>query len=123
MTQKSLIEQRAEWRQRVWSTYMSFRWAMLVFVLVGPWLIQQAFGDLFARAAHELPGLGLLHAVPYIGYSLFLVPYVLLMTLPLALSIAGPYPLRARFELNEQLRAAWLKSQGADVATTAESKA
>lgn len=122
MAQKSLGEQRADWRRQVWANYKSHRWAMLVFVLAGAWVIPQLFGDLFGLAAKALPAMGWLSALSYPGYALLLAPYVALMTLPLALSGAGPYPTRARAELNEQLRAAWLKSEAADAASASETR-
>lgn len=115
MAQKTLDEQRADWRRHVWAGYKFQRWAMLLFVLVGAWLIPHLFGDVLGLVAQVLPSMGWLSTLSYLGYALLLVPYVALMTLPLALAGAGPYPTRARAELNEQMRAAWLKSQTCQV--------
>lgn len=122
MAHKSLDEQRADWRRQVWAGYKFHRWAMLLFVLAGAWLIPQLFGDLLGLVAQALPSMGWLSTLSYLGYALLLVPYVALMTLPLALAGAGPYPTRARAELNEQLRAAWLKSQTAGEAPASETR-
>lgn len=111
MTQKSLQEQQEAWLGRVWSAYKG-QWLMMLCFIVGgtwlmPWLIKTMAGDV----AVLIPMVAWFDNLPWAYVAAAMTLFVLVMALPLALASTGPYPTQTQFELNAQLRAAWLKSK------------
>lgn len=106
MTTKTLRELRADWRRQARRAFCEHLPVMLVAAVVSPAMLRATVPEIDMTLAARVPGLISVLDAPYWMLALGCLPFLAVFQIPLVISCLQPYPSKASFELNAEIRRA-----------------